>query len=144
MSYSCSQPCAGSWRQGNPLSMVRWISFLVAILVGIGIGLIYGWAINPVEYIDTAPNSLRQDYKTDYVLMVAEAYQVEDNLALAVRRLALLGGEVPEAIVQQGLLEGARLGYPAQDLALMQTLRRDLLSWNPSLQVTGQVTENAE
>jgi hypothetical protein len=120
--------------------MLRWISFLVAILVGLGIGLVYGWAFNPVEYIDTAPNSLREDYQTDYVLMVAEAYQVEGNLALAVRRLALLGGEVPESIVQQATLEAGRLGYLDQDLSLMQELRQDLLSWNPSV----QVTENAE
>lgn len=120
--------------------MFRWISFFIAILIGLGIGLFYGWVINPVEYIDTAPNSLRQDYQTDYVLMVAEAYQVEENLALAVRRLALLGGEVPEAIVQQAALEAGRLGYKERDLALMQELRRDLLSWNPSL----QVTEDAE
>lgn len=120
--------------------MFRWISFFIAILVGLGIGLFYGWVVNPVEYIDTAPNSLREDYQTDYVLMVAEAYHVEDNLALAVRRLALLGGEVPEAIVQRASRQAEELGYVDRDLELMQTLQRDLLSWNPSL----VVTEDAE
>lgn len=63
------------------------------IAIGIGLGLIYGWIIEPVKYVDTAPDSLRLDYKTDYVLMVAEAYQVEHDLNLAVQRLTLLGGD---------------------------------------------------
>lgn len=114
--------------------MGRWLGFLVAIAVGIGIGLVYGWVINPVEYVDTAPASLREDFRTDYVLMVAEAYFVEDDLAMAVRRLALLGGELPEEIVRQSLVTAAEYGYAQADLALMQTLRKDLLTWNPALE----------
>ena len=38
--------------------------------------MFYGWVVNPVEYIDIAPESPRVDYKTDYVLMTAEAYNV--------------------------------------------------------------------
>ena len=47
----------------------RWILFIFAILVGAGLGLLYGWVINPVDYVDTTPDTLRIDYKTDYVLM---------------------------------------------------------------------------
>jgi hypothetical protein len=81
---------AGLWQNRDVSS--RWIRFFIMIAIGIGIGLVYGWIIEPVQYVDTAPASLRLDYKTDYVLMVAEAYQVEQDLNLAVQRLSLLGG----------------------------------------------------
>jgi hypothetical protein len=35
--------------------MVRWFWFIVAVLFGAALGLIYGWAINPVEFVDTHP-----------------------------------------------------------------------------------------
>ena len=59
---------------------VRWLAFLVAIGIGLGLGLYYGWVVSPVAYVDTAPNTLRPDYKADYVLMVAEAYQADGVL----------------------------------------------------------------
>lgn len=114
--------------------MRRWVYFLVAILVGLAVGLYYGWVISPVQYVDTAPDTLREDYQVDYVLMVAEAYQVEDDLARAVRRLALLGGDLPEEIVGDAIAGARALGYTDEDLALMETLRDDLLTWNPSLE----------
>ena len=75
--------------------MARWVRFLIAILVGLAIGLAYGWLVSPVRYIDTSPNTLRIDYKTDYVLMVSETYQSEKDLDQAVRRLGLLGTTSP-------------------------------------------------
>ncbi len=57
--------------------MSRWTKFLIAVILGAAAGLFYGWVVNPVEYVDIAPESLRVDYKTDYVLMVAESYQVD-------------------------------------------------------------------
>ncbi len=115
--------------------MRRWISFILVVLLGIGLGLFYGWVISPVTYVDTAPDLLREDFKTDYVLMVAEAYSADGNVALAVRRLAILGGTAPAELVQNAVLEGTRLGYSPADLERMQELRRGLLTWNPVLEV---------
>lgn len=114
--------------------MRRWIGFFIAIALGLALGLIYGWVVNPVEYVDTAPDSLRMDYKTDYVLMVAESYRVEGSLGLAARRLALLGDVAPSDIIAQAILFGAGLGYSTNDLALMQKLADDFQTWNPNLE----------
>ena len=72
----------------------------VTLLVG---GLLYGWLVQPVEFVDTTPDSLRQDYKTDFVLMVAEAYQAERDLSQAERRLAMLGPAAPLTKVERAL-----------------------------------------
>ncbi len=115
--------------------MSRWTKFLIAVIVGAAAGLFYGWVVNPVEYVDIAPESLRVDYKTDYVLMVAEAYQVQQDLGLAVRQLALLGSSAPTDIVANALSYALQHDYASQDLSLLQSLGEGLMTWNPNLEV---------
>ncbi|OGO25545.1 MAG: hypothetical protein A2136_02150 [Chloroflexi bacterium RBG_16_54_11] len=115
--------------------MSRWTKFLVAVLLGSIIGLFYGWVVNPVEYVDIAPESLRVDYRTDYVLMVAEAYQVDKDMGLAVRRLALLGSSTPTDLVANALNYAFQHDYASQDLSLFQALGEALLTWNPNMEV---------
>jgi hypothetical protein len=102
--------------------MGRWIRFFLAILAGVGLGLAYGWLVSPVRYVDTVPDTLRIDYKTDYVLMVAEAYQADGKLDLAVRRLAVLGSLPPAEQVYKAIQFGQKAGYIEPDLARMQAL----------------------
>jgi hypothetical protein len=111
--------------------MARWVRFLIAIIVGAGLGLVYGWLVNPVEYIETTPDTLRVDYRTDYVLMVAEAYQGEQDLDLAVRRIAILGDAPPAEIVYQAILFAQKAGYSDVDLERMQALLSALQALNP-------------
>ena len=112
--------------------MSRWITFLLAILLGIAAGLYYGWVISPVEYVDTTPDTLRIDYKTDFVLMVAEVYQAEGDIETAARRLALLGDEAPVSLTQQAQDYAHANGYGQTDLNLLTQLRDGLQNWNPA------------
>jgi hypothetical protein len=114
--------------------MRRWFLFFVVIAIGAAAGMVYGWVVNPVKYVDTAPDSLRLDYKTDFVLMVAEAYRVENNLSLAARRLALLGTDAPEETVTNALEFARQIGYNETDIGLILTLAEALETWNPSLE----------
>jgi hypothetical protein len=111
--------------------MSRWRNILLGLFLGLTAGLAYGWVISPVEYIDTTLDTLRADYRTDYVLMAAEAFQVEQDLALAARRLAALGSEQPGEIAIQALAFAQQSGYPEEDLALIQELAMALQTWQP-------------
>ena len=115
--------------------MSRWVKFLLVIALGIAAGMFYGWVVNPVEYVDIAPESLREDYKTDYVLMTAEAYQVNFDLGTAVRRLAQLGDTPPADTVTEAVAYALEHGYAADDLALMQLLGEAVLEWNPGVEL---------
>jgi hypothetical protein len=110
--------------------MSRWILFFLTIAAGAAAALYYGWVVNPVQYMDSYPSSLRADYKADYVLMVAEAYQAEGDLSLAMRRLAVLGDAAPEESASKALLFAISVNppYSQHDLALMQKLMNDLQS----------------
>ncbi len=115
--------------------MSRWTKFLIAIIVGGIAGLFYGWVVNPVEYADIAPAKLRADYKADFVLMVAESFQVDHDLGLAVRRLALLGNSTPADIVSSAVEYGLQHGYAEADISLLQELGESVLTWNPNQEV---------
>lgn len=110
--------------------MSRWLRFLVAILVGVGLGLAYGWLVSPVEYVDTTPETLHLQYKTDYVLMTAEAYKADGDLPQAVRRLGMLGSVPPAEQVYQGILFAQKVGYADADLELMQALFTAVQAFN--------------
>lgn len=111
--------------------MTRWIGFFLAIIFGIAAGLYYGWVLSPVEYIDTTPDTLRIDYKTDFALMVAEIYRSDDDIEAAARRLAQLGDDPPLNLLQQALEYALQAGYGQTDLNLLTHLRGGLQTWNP-------------
>lgn len=110
--------------------MTRWLRFFIAIVVGIGLGLIYGWMVSPVRYVDTSPDTLRIDYRTDYVLMVAEAFAADNDLGLAARRLAMLGSGAAAETALEAIDFGRQQGYSETDLERMLGLWDALQSAN--------------
>lgn len=113
--------------------MSRWFRFILVILVGIALGVLYGWVINPVEFVDTSPDMLRIDYQTDIALMAAEAYSLDGDLELAARRLALEPGVEPREMLARAIAFGERpdVGYHEDDLKIMQALYEDLADFEP-------------
>jgi hypothetical protein len=111
--------------------MPRWVLPLIAGVLGVTAGLLYGWVINPVKFVDTTPASLREDFRTDYVLMVAESYHGDQDPALAGRRLAIFGSESPAAIALAAVNAGKRVGYSPDDMGLLQELTRALQAYQP-------------
>ena len=108
----------------------RWVFIILALLTGIGIGLAYGWLVDPVDFFDLTPDTLRADYKADYVLMTAEAYRAEQDAGLAARRLAIFGSQSPTSIAANGLAYARANGFPDSDIALMQELVTAMQAWS--------------
>lgn len=63
---------------------------LLALLVGLGLGLVYAWLISPLQVTQADPFALRADFKDSYRSAIASAYAATGNLARAQARLALL------------------------------------------------------
>lgn len=117
--------------------MPRWLFSIIALAIGLGLGLFYGWEINPVQFVDTTPASMRADYRTDYVLMIAEAFHTDQNTDLAIRRLAVLGSDSPANIAAQALQTGQSIGYSTNDISLLQELTRALQAYQPAPTLIG-------
>jgi len=108
------------------------MKFLLAIAIGALFGLYYSWVITPVQVVDTTPDTLRLDYRADYILMVAEAFQLDRAPEAAAQRLARLGDDSPALIVQQAVIYAENAGYTGMDQNLLVQLRDALQTWNPS------------
>jgi hypothetical protein len=119
----------------------RWVPVIVGILLGLAAGLLYAWRISPLRYTDTAPASLRADFKADYLALVASAYASSGDLQRAQTRLAAL----PDVDLAANLaaLAQQRLGagFPeseAQALAALaaalgeRPAAASLAAWTPS------------
>lgn len=66
---------------------------LTGLILGFVLGVLYTWVVQPVEYVDTPPASLRADYKDRYRAMIAAAYQYNHDLVRAQARMELLEDE---------------------------------------------------
>ena len=100
----------------------RFIFFSLAILVGLAAGIFFGWQVAPARYTDTSPDTLRQDYQTDFVLMVAELYGHDADQAMATSRLTYLSPMPPLDTVQAAIAYAQKNNYKADDLQLMFNL----------------------
>ncbi|MCX6071293.1 MAG: hypothetical protein NTU91_10615, partial [Chloroflexi bacterium] len=56
------------------------LPLLAALALGIAAGLYYAWGVNPVSYTDTSPASLREDFRADYLTLIASAYDATGDL----------------------------------------------------------------
>jgi hypothetical protein len=116
----------------NPvMSPLRWLSIILSIAIGIGLGIFYGRVISPVQYVDTTPSNLRADFRADYTLMVAETFQNEQDLDKAARRLAILGSQPPIEFVSQALNFARQNKYTPSDISLLENLSTALRVWQP-------------
>ena len=66
---------------------------LTGLIIGIVLGLVYAWIIDPAEFVDTTPETLHDANKDVYRSMIALSYQSTGDLARAQARLNLLGDE---------------------------------------------------
>ena len=71
------------------------ISWLLALVAGVGLGLFLAWFIIPVSYTDAQPFDLNRQDKDDYLRMIAASYAVDNNFALAAQRMYYL--QLPDA-----------------------------------------------
>ena len=104
------------------MSRKHWLFFSLFIIIGVGLGLYYGWVLSPVQYTDTTPGALRSDYQADYTLMVSEVFQSDQNIDLAGQRMTALGSRPPAEIAAQALTFAQHNGYSPADVALLQNL----------------------
>lgn len=95
-----------------------------------------GWMLMPPTAPSDAPiSNLRTDFKTDLVLMVAENFQSEANAMEALTQLDKLDSGDPITLLGKSIQYAKSIGYPEEDLKLMQDLLNGIdaevyLQWN--------------
>ena len=121
----------------------RFIWFLIMIIIGGGAGLYYAWYVKPADFVDAALYNLRPDYKTDYVLMVAEIYDQDHNRLQALVRLdKILAPSDPgrETVVAAAIENAQILGYAPVDLQKLYRLQEGVTGERPTPTETNDPT----
>ena len=100
---------------------------LLALVVGIGLGLVYAWLIHPLGVRDADPSTLRGDFKEQYRLAIAAAYAANKILPRAEARLELLKDSDPvealNAQAQQMFARGESARAADQVAALARAIK---------------------
>ena len=78
---------------------------ITGLLIGLALGFIYGWVINPARYIDISPQSLHEDQKKQYLLLVAESYQASEDIGRSYARIKQMVDPVDIDSLRAMLLE---------------------------------------
>ena len=111
----------------------RMTWFLIAIALGLTLGLVYGYVLRPVPYENVSMDSLRQDFRTDYILMVAQAYALEHDAALALQRLSRVDAVPGVRLVQETIIAAQQMGYSRLDIEVLAVLMQGLQDYVPPL-----------
>ncbi|NIS79046.1 MAG: hypothetical protein GTO14_02215 [Anaerolineales bacterium] len=99
-----------------------WILFAFAVLLGIAGGVYYAWVVNPVEYVETAPASLREDYKSDQLTLIALAYSSTGDLERARARLVIIHDPDHASTLSQLAQTRLAAGFPEKEARALAML----------------------
>ena len=72
-------------------------NIVLSLIGGLVVGLIIGWGIWPVQYVDAPPANLEATYQEDYLHMAIDSYAINGNQNWAVDRWKSLGPGAQEA-----------------------------------------------
>lgn len=78
---------------GNPMTMA-----ILGVVGGLVLGLLFGWGIWPVKWVDAAPTHLRADLREDWLRMTIDSYTLRPELTVAGERISELGEYAPQAM----------------------------------------------
>jgi len=114
---------------------IPW-DIILALLAGLGLGLVYAWVISPARVTDAEPVTLRTDFKDHYRSAIAAAYVATGNLPRAQARLSLLADPDPiealNAQAQRMLAGGQSLEGADQVAELASALEQGITTESTS------------
>jgi hypothetical protein len=112
----------------------KWVTQAAAgVAMGLVLALVIGWWLWPVQYTNTAPDVLRQDYHDDYIVMVATAYEVEGDLEQARTWLELLDPDEPTVPLVDLAERLVQANGSTEDITRLASLAQALGALTPTL-----------
>jgi hypothetical protein len=76
------------------------VAAILAGIVGIILGLIWAWVIQPVQWVNVPPEKLGTYYQEQYLRAAIDSYRVDPDNALALQRYQGLGAVGPSVLNQ--------------------------------------------
>lgn len=99
-----------------------WLIGVLLLILGIGLGIFYGWMVNPVVLTDTDPSDLRQEWQEAWVLMTAQSLAQTGDQVTARQRLETFSDEQLSPVLN-GLIAAAPDQQTRQQLIQLAQVR---------------------
>ncbi|MBN1956067.1 MAG: hypothetical protein JW900_13585 [Anaerolineae bacterium] len=114
---------------------IEFVVLAAGAIIGLVLGLLYTWLIDPVEFYNTTPHHLRSDYQHEWIRLAALGYVADGNLQRVTTRLAgLEQQEIDQAL--GALIEFyADQGQPAATMRALSWLASQLGVDTPAMAV---------
>mgnify|MGYP001146132954 CR=1 FL=1 len=117
-----------------------FLSLLIALIIGVLLGLYLGWVQFPVEYIDSPASVLDQPYQDEYTVMIAAGYSADQDLTGALTRLRVLDVENVPTYVQEVTERYISNSQSVDEIRVLVTLAEGLGRLTPIMEPYRRVT----
>ena len=120
-----------------------WV-WLIALILGFGLGLTYAWGLSPVKYVDAEPVALRDNFKDHFRSAIAAAFASNGDLERARARLSLLGDPEPaQALTAQAqrMLAAGEAVETIQQVAMLASALQGEVAVNPATSIPTEKQE---
>jgi hypothetical protein len=116
-------------------SFVQRLSLFIGLALGLLGGLIYTWAIAPVELVDVGPAMMDAEYRQMWVRLAALSYLADGDLERAQWRLSGLASEDVAAGMEALISEYAAAGRSADTMRRLTVLAQAMGVQMPAMLV---------
>lgn len=107
----------------------------IGFIIGISFALYYAWIAEPVVFTEASPARLSARYQAEYILLVSQSFDADNNWPLAQERLeALSEPDLAQRVAAQ-LEAFLRDGRPAAELQSLARLAQHLGAGNAAVAV---------
>src|SRR3990170_5595814 len=86
----------------DSLTQRKWVLPGIALVVGLILGVVYAWGVNPVKWVEGTPEQLRADLQQDYLRMAIDSYSINRDVDLAIERYQSLGSHAQVTLEEIG------------------------------------------
>jgi len=125
--------------------MIRlFVSTVVGVVLGLLVGLVYGWQIAPVEFVNSPLRDLAQRYRDEYTVMVAMGYLIDGDANGAIERLRHLDVENVPAHVQETTERYITNSRNVEDIRKLVALAEGLGRLTPPMESFRQLSLSGE
>jgi hypothetical protein len=115
--------------------MRKIILSLIALAVGLGLGVAIGWYVWPVTYTEAQPNRMGASWKDESIWMAAQAFAYDHDLEAAQARLRPLGSDDLGLLVLGRATRAIDQNLPPTQIAYLVRLAAALGARSPQTDV---------
>lgn len=114
---------------------------ITGLILGLLLGIFYGWVINPTRYVDISPQSLLTEQKKQYMLLISQSYQANEDIGRSYARIKQMMDPVDMDQLRTMLLSMEMDNNYRDQFEVMRNFINDLDIYTQAMRTSGQTPD---